>query len=151
MKKILLILLILFLAIQFVRPSRNLSSSSQPNALHNKYDVEPAVKTILAKACWDCHSNNTRYPWYSHIQPVAWWLADHVKDGKRHFNYDEFLTYDVSDQDHSMEEVVETVKGKSMPIRSYTWGHSDARLTDEERSRLTTWAQSVREQITAKN
>lgn len=74
-----------------------------------------------------------------------------MKDGKRHFNYDEFLTYDVSDQDHSMEEVVETVKGKSMPIRSYTWGHSDARLTDEERSRLTTWAQSVREQITAKN
>jgi len=76
--------------IQFIKPAPNQSAGPQVNYIGNKHEVPANVKTILDKACMDCHSNNTRYPWYASIQPLAWWLADHVKDGKKHLNFDEY-------------------------------------------------------------
>lgn len=135
--------------IQFIKPEKNIAEGPQPNAITNKFEMPVEVKTILDKACMDCHSNNTSYPWYSTIQPVAWWLADHVKDGQRHLNLDEYTNRSLRYQFHKMEETIEMVKEEEMPLPSYTWTHTEARLTQEERAIITRWAQSIMESMKA--
>ena len=86
-KKILLIILVILIIIQFIHPARNRSTGDQPNNISKAYLVVPDVKAILAKACLDCHSNNTRYRWYFKIQPLDWWLTSHINDGKGELNF----------------------------------------------------------------
>lgn len=147
-KRILLILLVALIAIQFVRPAKNVSTDQSRN-IKTLYAVPENVHTILTKACNDCHTNNTIYPWYAAVQPVLWWLDDHVKEGKSHLNFDEYTSYNLRRQYHKMEEVIEMVKEKEMPLDSYTWVHRDAKLTDDERVILTSWAQSVMDTMKA--
>ena len=149
-KKILLVLLAALIVIQFIHPKKNKSEGPQPNYIGNNFNIPEDVKTILAKACNDCHSNNTRYPWYATLQPVHWWLEKHVKDGKKHINYDEYTNRPLRYQYHKMEETIEMVKEGEMPLNSYTWTHKDAKLTDEEKSKLTGWAQSVMDTMKAR-
>src|SRR6186713_1324264 len=137
------LLLIAVIVIQFFRAEKNINPGDQPNAIAKKYIVSADVKTILDKACMDCHSNNTRYPWYNNIQPVAWWLADHVKDGKKELNFDEYTTRRPRFQYRRMEQTIDLVKKEEMPLNSYTWIHKDAILSEEEKTKLFDWAQSV--------
>lgn len=146
-KRILIALLVIFILIQFVRPNTNVHPGVQPNSILNKYPASPQVTGILQKACYDCHSNNTRYPWYNHIQPVAWWMNDHVKDGKKELNFDEFLTYTAKRQSKKMDETQEMVKEGKMPLNSYTWIHKDAKLTQEEKNALLNWASGVEKDL----
>jgi len=149
-RKILLVLLFLFILIQFFRPARNVASGTQGNYIGNTYPVPAEVKPILEKACFDCHSNNTGYPWYNNIQPVACWLNMHVRDGKAHLNFDEFLSYSVKKQDKKMDECIKEVKEGAMPLKSYTWIHRDAKLNAKEKTLLIDWATNIRKEITAK-
>lgn len=149
LKKIGWTLLIALVTIQFIRPSKNQSSQEQPQAIQTKYPVPQHVASILKKACYDCHSNNTQYPWYSNIQPVYWWLNDHIQEGKRELNFDEYTNKRLRYQYHKMEEVIEQVKEGEMPLNSYTWTHADARLTQDEKVALTQWAQGVMDTLKA--
>ncbi|HRE37828.1 MAG TPA: heme-binding domain-containing protein [Chitinophagaceae bacterium] len=149
-KKILLVLLAALIVIQFIHPKKNKSEGPQPNYIGNIFNIPEDVKAILAKACNDCHSNNTRYPWYANLQPVHWWLENHIKEGKKKINYDEFTHRPLRYQYHKMEETIELVKEGEMPLNSYTWTHKDAKLTDEEKSKLTGWAQSVMDTMKAR-
>ncbi len=150
LKKILLVLLAAFVAIQFIHPKKNTAEGPQPNYIGNVYTVPGDVKSILAKACNDCHSNNTVYPWYAKIQPVDWWLTNHVNDGKKHINYDEYTNKSLRYQYHKMEETIEMIKEGEMPLESYTWVHKDAKLTDEEKAALTGWAETVMKDMESK-
>jgi hypothetical protein len=150
-KKVLLALVILLVVIQAFRPKKNINAQPQPYAMHNSHIVPEDVKSILGKACMDCHSNNTRYPWYNNIQPLAWWLADHVKEGKGHLNFDEYTNKSLRFQYHKMEEVVEMVEKGEMPLKSYTWTHGDARLNVDEKQKLISWANSVMDAMKAKH
>lgn len=150
LKRLLLILLIGFVVIQFFRPEKNVSAQTSRNDITTLYTMPGDVKNIMERACYDCHSNNTRYPWYAEIQPVAWWMADHVEEGKEHINYSEFAAYGLRKQYHKMEETEEMVKENHMPLDSYTWMHKDAKLTSEERQRLSQWSVDVRKQMEAK-
>lgn len=143
LKKILLSLLAILVIIQFFRPEKNINGD-RTNDITTQYYVPQNVSMIFDKACNDCHSNNTRYPWYSNVQPVTWWLADHVNDGKRHLNFSDFTKGKIARQNHKLEEIIETVKEHEMPLPSYTWLglHSEADLTDEERQTITAWAQA---------
>lgn len=147
-KKILIGLAAVLVLIQFIRPEKN-DSNIQTNHIANKYMMPQEVKEIFAKACDDCHSNNTRYPWYSNFQPVAWWLDDHVKDGKRHLNMSELGARRINLQNHKLEEIIEMVDKKEMPLNSYTWVHTDAKLTEVERNWITNWAKSAMDYIKA--
>lgn len=149
-KKILIFLLAVFVLIQFFRPSANKSSAGQPNYIGNAHVVPGDVKPILEKACNDCHSNNTRYPWYSKIQPIAWWLDDHIRDGKKHLNFDEYSNRSLRYQYHKMEETVEMVEEGHMPLKSYTWIHKDAILSEVEKNKLLGWAEGVKKAMEAK-
>lgn len=147
LKKISIALLIILILIQFFRPARNISTGPQPMALNSKYAIPENVNAIFKVACYDCHSNNTRYPWYAQIQPVNWYLADHVNEGKRKFNFDEFLSYPLKRQIKKLKEVSETVKEDEMPLTSYILIHQDAKLTPEQKAAIISWADGVRKQV----
>jgi hypothetical protein len=149
-KKIILALLIVLIIIQFFHPGKNASTAKSPSDIAVLYPVPQNVASILDKACNDCHSNNTRHPWYNNIQPIAWWLDDHIREGKRELNFNEFASYRIGRQYRKLEEVIDQVKKDEMPLGSYTFIHTDAKLTDEEKASLTQWAQAIRDTIKAK-
>lgn len=148
-KKLLLTLFVILLVLQAFRPEKNISGNKE-NDISSLYPVPENVEQILVKACNDCHSNSTVYPWYSEVQPIAWWLDDHVKDGKKHLNFNEFASYRLAKQYHKLEEVFDEVKGGEMPLESYTVVHRDAKLTDEERTILMDWSVAVRDTMKAR-
>lgn len=150
-KKIFIALAIVLVLIQFVRPEKNLSGDNT-HAIEKAYNVPPEISTLLEGACYNCHSNTTEYPWYSNIQPVAWWLADHVNEGKRELNFSNFTSRRIAVQNKKFKEIVQQVKEKEMPLPSYTYLglHPEAKLTDEQRATLTLWAQSQMAMIAAK-
>jgi hypothetical protein len=149
-KKILIVLAIAFAAIQFIRPEKN-NSDDQLFHLSKNYDVPTDVASILEKVCYDCHSNQTNYTWPFNIQPVAWWMAHHVEEGKRHLNFSDFTTRRIAVQNHKFEEIIETVKRKSMPLPSYYYlgMHSDRPTSDAQREILVNWAKAQMDTLKA--
>lgn len=92
-KKIGLVILVVIIAIQFIQPARNKRGKVLPTDISKTYNLPENVQAILKKSCYDCHSNNTNYPWYAKIQPAGWWLASHIKKGKKDLNFSEFGNY----------------------------------------------------------
>lgn len=148
-KRFFLVLLIIFIGIQFFRPAKNKSEGIGPNDITTKYAVPNDAMAILKTSCYDCHSNNTVYPWYAEIQPVAWWLNNHIVDGKRDLNFSEFTSYRIRKQYRKLEEVAALVKDNKMPLSSYTWIHKDAILNDQQKQILYNWVEIIRDTIEA--
>lgn len=146
-RKILLGLIAVWVVIQFIRPVKNEAAEMSANDIEKHYAVPDNVKATLKKACRDCHSSNTVYPWYSQIQPVAWWLDGHIKDGKKHFNLSEFAAYTPKKGDHKLEELIESQEEHWMPLESYTMVHQEAKLTSTEKQELIDWAAGIRKEI----
>jgi hypothetical protein len=94
------------------------------------------VVSILKSACYDCHSYETDYVWYTYIFPVSYWTEDHVEHARKHLNFNTWTDYSAEDRKHIAEECIEEVKEGEMPLKSYTWMHRDARLTDEQKTKL---------------
>jgi len=140
-KKIFYGLLAIVFLMQALRPEKNLSADNTFH-LSNKYEVPDSIENLLKNACYDCHSNLTFYPVYAEIQPVGWWLANHVNNGKKHLNFSEFTKRPIAVQNHKLEEMIEMLTEKEMPLPSYTWFslHANARLSDEQRQELINWA-----------
>jgi hypothetical protein len=147
LKKILIGLLIVLVLIQFIRPARNRSNVPALNDITAHYAVPNDVQVVLQRACNDCHSNNTTYPWYANIQPFGLWLQNHIDEGKEHLNFSEFGSYNKKKQAHKMEEVAEMVEEDEMPLASYTWIHRDAKLSKEDKDLLLAWSKSLHHQI----
>ena len=146
-KKILVGLLVVLILIQFIRPEKNISSGPYPNSITNHYTVPDDVQTLLKRSCYDCHSNNTYYPWYNTIQPVAWLLAHDVNEGKEHLNFDEFNSYTVVQKQDKLKECAEDVREDEMPMGIYTIIHRDAVLSASEKQGLIDWADSLKKTI----
>ncbi len=140
---VLVALAILFLAAQFVRPDFTNPPTDPSKVLRAPAHVQP----ILDRSCNDCHSNRTRYPWYSRISPVSWWLKDHIEHGREELNFSEFGRYDPKEADHLMEEVCEMVEKGEMPLREYLWGHRGARLSAADKEALCAWSREERARI----
>src|SRR5665647_1862494 len=112
LKNILLLLLVALVIIQFIRPGKNISAPSTllANDISKVYTVPDSVHQILQTSCYDCHSNNTTYPWYAKVQPVAWWLNNHIVEGKKEVNFSEFATYRIGRQYKKLDEIIKQVK-----------------------------------------
>jgi len=144
---LLLSLLVLFIGIQFIRPARNEGEIYGPAHISKSLPVPENIETTLKAACYDCHSNRTVYPWYAGIQPAAWWLANHVEEGKEELNFSEFTAYSPKRQRHKLEEVAEMVREHEMPLKSYELLHPVAVLSAEQITELSNWAMQTRAQI----
>jgi len=150
-KTIFLLLLAAFIVIQFFRPAKNIASGPEAYAkdISTVHAVPADVQQILKKACNDCHSNNTEYPRYNNIQPVAWWLANHIKEGKNELNFSEFASYSLRRQYGKLDKLNNEVKEGGMPLSSYTIIHRSAKLNDTEKLAIANWTTSLRDSMKA--
>lgn len=142
-KKIALAMLVVLVVLQLFRPEKNLSETLSDADITYALSVPSAIHSILVEKCYDCHSNNTRYPWYFNIQPVAWWMADHIDHGKEELNFSDFKNYNERKANHKLEEISELIKDDEMPLPSYTLVHSGAKLTSEEKTAINAWIKSM--------
>lgn len=146
-KIILLVLLLVFILIQFVRPARNENGQASVDRIGKVYAVPENVKALLKASCYDCHSNSTHYPWYAEIQPGGWWLASHIKKGKSELNFDEFGEYSKRRQDSKLKAIANSIEDGTMPLRSYTLMHTKARLSKDEKMRIINWVNMTRDSL----
>ncbi|SKB33049.1 heme-binding domain-containing protein [Daejeonella lutea] len=144
LKKILLGLLVILVLIQFIRPAKNQSNSATPDDIFNHYQAPDSIKTMIKTSCYDCHSDNTNYPWYSEIQPVAWWLDHHIEEGRNELNFSDFEAFNARFKSHKLDEVMDEVESENMPLKSYLISHQDAKLTVSQREAIVNWANQVR-------
>lgn len=141
LKKILIALLVAFIIIQLIQPVRNASGLVASTDISKTVSVPENVKHVLKTACYDCHSNNTNYPWYSRVQPFGWMLANHIKHGKKNLNFSEFGKYPPRMQQSKLKAIADQIKDREMPLYSYTLIHKNARLTTEQKNMIIAWAQ----------
>jgi hypothetical protein len=136
--------------IQFIRPKRNVDKGIQAGDITRAFNVPGDIQRMLQVASYDCHSNNTNYPWYFKIQPVGWWLADHVRKGKAELNFNEFGSYSVRRQISKLNGIANSVRDKTMPLKSYTILHKNARLSKEQRQSIIDWASKTKDSLSKK-
>ena len=132
-KLILMVLLAVLLLIQLVRPQKNTAAIPAGKAFVDTFKVSEQVNAILAVSCYDCHSNNTDYPWYSEIQPMAWFMDKHIKDGKEKLNFDELPSYGSRRLNSKFTQITKQIEQDKMPLNSYLWMHEGARLSMEDK------------------
>lgn len=132
-------LLLIFIAIQFVHPEENKSGEEQPNDFAKVFAVSGDVQSILQNACYDCHSNNTKYPWYANVQPLGWMLARHINNGKAELNFSSFGSNSQRKQISKLKAVANQVKDDEMPLSSYKLMHNKARLSPQDKKLITEW------------
>ena len=150
-KKIGFVLLIGFIAIQFIQPAHNKTDKVLPTDITNTVVVTNQVLNILQNSCYDCHSNNTRYPWYSFIQPGAWLMASHIRRGKVMLNFNQFGDLSNRKQQSKLQGIVNQIKDNEMPLSSFTLLHRNAILTAEQKAILINWATSAKDSLSLKN
>jgi len=137
--------LVAFVGAQAVRPARTNPPSHPTASLLPK--VPAQVSGILTRACSDCHSNDTRWPWYSNVAPMSWMVIDHVNHGRDHFNFSEWTTYSEDDQDKLLGSICSLSKKGRMPLPSYLLIHRDATLSDGDIAALCAWSEKMRDTL----
>lgn len=150
-KKILLGLITCIVLMQFIQPARNESDKVMPTDIQMIYAVPDKVLKVLQISCYDCHSNTTHYPWHSFIQPGAWLMASHIKNGKAMLNFSQFGELSNLKQQSKLQGIVNQVKDGEMPILSYTLIHRNAVLKPAQKAILINWAALLKDSLTAKN
>lgn len=146
-QKIVFGLVLLLVVIQFFRPTRNISTEVLSTDMFRVYTAPVPVQALVKTACYDCHSNNTNYPWYAQVQPVGWWLASHIKEGKAEINFSEFGSLPHRRQISKLKDIEGSIRDGSMPLSSYTLIHRNARLTDEEKKMMDDWLSKTRDSL----
>jgi hypothetical protein len=142
--KLLLGLLALLIMGQFFRPQKNISPEViTADDISKTYAIPENVHQILVKKCYDCHSNNTHYLWYYNIQPIGWWMAHHVNEGKQELDFSSFKTYSAKRANHKLENISKSVTEGWMPLDSYLWIHKDSKVTPEEKAAINAWVASL--------
>ncbi|MGE0104463.1 MAG: heme-binding domain-containing protein [Blastocatellales bacterium] len=142
-------LVIILAAIQVVRPDRTNPPVSPVKTMKANLEVPADVEAIFQRACYDCHSNQTVWPWYSNIAPVSWFVADHVREGRGELSFSEFGDYPAKKADHKLEEICEMVEKDEMPLASYLILHGDARLSEADKQAICGWTKQARERFKA--
>ena len=148
--KILLAIGIIFIAIQFIQPAHNENGRISATDISKISSIPDSVYSILNNACYDCHSNNTSYPWYSNIQPMGWLMANHIKQGKEALNFSEFGSYSPRKQLSKLNGIANSIKDDIMPLSSYKLMHKNARLSANEKTLLINWAKQSKDSLSAK-
>ncbi|GJM36227.1 MAG: heme-binding protein [Saprospiraceae bacterium] len=143
-KRIIYIILALLVIIQLFRIDKTNPPVDASQDFVQLTSPPTEIAQLLKSVCYDCHSHETVYPWYTNVAPVSWWIKDHIDHGRKHLNFSVWGTYEPKKADHKLEECYEMVEAKDMPLNSYTWVHGNARLTDAQREQLVTWFKGLR-------
>ncbi len=142
--KILIGLALLLIGAQFIQIDKSNPQVDISKDFIARMNPDPEEEGILRRACYDCHSNETKYPWYASITPINFWLKDHIEEGRAELNFSIWGSYKAKRMDHKLEECVELVDKGEMPLESYTWIHKEAELSNEDRAKLAAFFSSLR-------
>lgn len=147
LKIIVLVLLLGFVGIQFFPTSQNQSNTIPKTDFILVNDVPKQVERIITTSCYDCHSNNTDYPWYNKVQPVAWFLEDHVTHGKEELNFNEWADYSNRRKNSKLKSIISQIENGEMPLWSYTLIHREAKLSEDERNTVLDWVSKLKDSL----
>lgn len=147
LKRVLAVLVAVIIAGQFIRPERNASANPAGTDVAGRLPIPEDLRQVLAISCFDCHTNNTRYPWYAEIQPVGWWLAGHIREGKKELNFDEFGTYQPRRKFGKLRQIEEQLSKGEMPLPSYLIIHKDAILSADKKELVIAWSRAMRDSL----
>lgn len=149
-KKLVIVISITFITIQFVQPAHNKNVRVLPTDISNIVSIPDSVQEVFEKACYDCHSNNTTYPWYSNIQPMGWLMAKHIKQGKEELNFSEFGSYSPRRQLSKLDGIANSIRDDIMPLWSYKLMHKNAQFSTIEKTLIINWAERSKESLSTK-
>ena len=144
------VLALALITIQFFQPERNLTKAATTDDIFFQVETDQLVKKNVVNACYDCHSNHTRYPFYANFAPVSWMLNKHIVEGKEHLNFSEWGAYSKREQLKLLSEICEVLEADEMPLKSYTLMHSSAVLNDKEKENICAWTETAAEEIFGK-
>lgn len=147
LKRIGLVLVVVLVGIQFIPSSTNQDKAVPPSDFIVTNGVPENIGHILRTSCYNCHSNNTSYPWYSRVQPVGWFLQNHINKGKSELNFSEFGSYSVRKQKSKLRSMVSQVEEDEMPLTSYTFIHREARLSQENKKFLIDYLNALKDSL----
>lgn len=143
-KKITLTILVLLVLAQFIRIDKTTKPVDPSKDFISVTGASAEVAEVLKSACYDCHSDQPVYPWYTNVAPVSWWIKHHINEGSHHLNFSIWSTYTEKRRNHKLDECIEMVEENEMPMSSYTWMHSEAKLSDAQKLALVEWFKGVK-------
>ena len=146
-KIIIIILLVAIVVIQFIPVDRNQSDNVPKTDFMLVNDVPSDIKNKLQVSCYDCHSNNTQYPWYSKVQPVAWFLEGHIKEGKAELNFNEWDSLSNRRKKSKLSSIIKQIESGEMPLTSYTLIHKEAIFSEEETQKVVKYMENLKDSL----
>src|SRR5690349_16439846 len=143
-RKTWIFLLLVVCVIQFIQPKKNISTLLGENDISKAYVIPEPVHQTFTQKCYDCHSNHTRYPWYLNVQPMGWWFAANIYQGKEQLNFSEFKSYEAVIAQEKLDKIVDALRNRAMPVRGYVFFNPHAEITSEDEQAIHDWVTSVR-------
>jgi len=147
LKWIAVVLIVIFLGIQFIRPARTNPLVDESHTIFAHTQMTPQVAAIFERSCRDCHSNKTVWPWYTNVAPISWWLTNHVNEGRQNLNLSEWGRLDQDRQEKKLRQICDEVSDAVMPLSSYLPMHPQARLSAEDKKTLCDWTEAERARL----
>jgi len=142
-KNVSLALLVVLIVIQFFRIDKEIPAVDKSKDFIEVTNPPLEIAKLIKTTCYDCHSYETQYPWYTNVAPLSWWIADHIEDGRGHLNFSIWTEYPEKRALHKLEEFYEEVEEGEMPLSSYTLAHGEAKLSKEDIDKLVAWVKSI--------
>ena len=142
-----IVLVVLFLGIQLMRPARSNPAVVESQTVEARTQMTPEVKAIFERSCNDCHSNKTVWPWYTNVAPISWWIAGHINEARQNMNLSEWAKLDRDRQDRKLRQICDEVTDGGMPLPSYVPMHPKAKLSDLDKKTLCDWTAAERERL----
>lgn len=139
LKKTGIVVIVILVLMQFKRIDKTNPAYNEAEDFITITQPPAEIATLIKAACYDCHSHQAKYPWYSNVAPVSWMVAHHIEEGRQHLNFSTWATYPEKKADHKLEECVEEIEEGNMPMKPYVIMHSEAKMTDAQKSALITW------------
>ena len=151
LKKTVIVIIGLLLIFQLFRIDKTTKPVDPATDFISVTQANSEVATILKTSCYDCHSNQPVYPWYTNVAPLSWWIKHHINEGSEHLNFSEWGNYKLKRKDHKLEECIEMIEEGEMPMSSYTLIHGNAKLNDAQKTLLINWFKSSRGSLKVQN
>jgi hypothetical protein len=146
-KFLVIAVVVLFLGLQFVRPARTNPAVDPAQTIEAHTQTTPQAKDILDRACSDCHSNRTEWPWYTNVAPLSWWITNHVNEGRQRLNLSEWAKLDKDRQSKKLQQICDEVTDGGMPLSSYLPMHPKAKLSEQDKKTLCDWTAAERARL----
>lgn len=147
MKKIIFLIIIILIGIQFITIDKTNPPIDSKKDFFANVNAPPELETTIKNACYDCHSHHTKYPWYSDVAPISWLIKEHIRDGRNHLNFSIWPDYKERKKAHKIEEAIEVIKSGEMPMKGYVMLHPEAELTHERKMELTRWLGELQDSL----